>query len=74
MRKILIENEFNVLIHITGKTKFFGCQCFGDCNCGEDFKSQPINFYQVKRKLKKTTNHSTLCEALARWNFVNTLN
>jgi len=75
MKKVIIkQNNYNKLFHITGMTKFFGCQCFGDCSCGDDFKSEPIDFYQVKRNGKKTTNHDSLHEALIRWDFINALN
>jgi len=73
-RRVILENEYNILIHFTGQTRYFGCQCFGDCSCGEDFKSEPIDFYQVKRKGKKTTKHTSIDSAMERWNFVNSLN
>lgn len=73
-RKVLLENDYNILIHFTGQTRFFGCQCFSDCSCGEDFKSEPINFYQVTRKGKKSTSNEDIESAMERWNFLNNLN
>ena len=71
MSKIIVkEDTHNIMYHHTGVTKFTGCQCIKDCTCNEDFISSNYDYYTVKRKNKKTTIHSTLAEALVRWNFV----
>lgn len=69
-KEIIKENELNVMYHHTGITRFTGCQCFGDCSCNEDFKPAKYDYYTVKRKNKKTTNHQTLEAANVRWDFV----
>ena len=69
-KKIIKENELNVMYHHTGITKFTGCQCINDCFCREDFKSSEYDYYTVKRKNKKTTIHKTLEDATLRWDFV----
>lgn len=74
MKEIIEENEYNVIYHHTGKSKFTGCQCFKDCSCSEDFIPGNYDFYTVKRKGKKTTNHYSLEEAKKRFDFVNKLN
>lgn len=38
------------------------------------FVPAPYDYYTVKRIGKKTTTHTTLEEALTRWDFVNALN
>lgn len=73
MRKILKEDEFNVMFHHTGVTRFTGCQCYKDCSCHEDFKPRTYDYYSVNRKNKKTTIHQTLEEANIRWDFVSSL-
>jgi hypothetical protein len=40
------------------------------CSCNEDFKPAKYDYYTVKRKNKKTTNHQTLEDANVRWDFV----
>lgn len=72
-KKIIKENNLNVMYNHTGTTSFSGCQCFKNCSCNEDFKSSSYNYYTVKRKNKKTTFHQTLEEANARWDFLNNL-
>lgn len=73
MKNIILENEKNTLIEHKGFTKFKGCQCFKDCTCHEDFTPEFYNYFTVKRKIKKTTYHDNLKEAMIRWDFVNTL-
>ena len=72
-KKIIKENELNIMYHHTGMSTRGGCQCFKDCSCYEDFKPAPYDYYTVKRKNKKTTFHQTLEGALERWEFVLTL-
>lgn len=72
-KKALKQNDNNILFHHTGMTSRPGCQCYGDCACHEDWVSVPYSYYTVKRINKKTTTHTTLEEALIRWEFVNTL-
>lgn len=69
-KEIIKENELNVMYHHTGTTRFAGCQCFRDCSCNEDFTPAYYDYYTVKRKSKKTTNHRTLEDANVRWAFV----
>lgn len=69
-KKIIKENENNIMYHHTGTTRFTGCQCFKDCSCNEDFKPAKYDYYTVLRKGKKTTNHQTLEEANVRFEFV----
>lgn len=72
-RKIIKENEFNVMYHHIGVTRFTGCQCYRDCTCNEDFKPANYDYYTVVRKNKKTTNHQTLEDANTRWDFLSSL-
>jgi hypothetical protein len=69
-RKVIKEDELNVLYHHTGITRFRGCQCIKDCSCNEDFKPSNYDYYTVVRKGKKTTFHNTLQEAEIRWDYV----
>ena len=73
-KKIIKENELNAMYHHTGMTRFRGCQCFRDCSCREDFKSEHYDYYTVVRKNKKTTNHHSEEDANIRWDFVSALN
>jgi hypothetical protein len=72
-KEIIRESDKNIMYHRTGVTKFTGCQCQNDCTCHEDFTPKEYSYYQVKRKNIKTTNHATIEEAEARWNFVESL-
>lgn len=72
-KTIVKENDLNVMFHLTGVTSFRGCQCFKDCDCSQNFKPAPYDFYSVQRKNLKTTHHKTLQEAETRWDLVNTL-
>lgn len=72
-RKIVEQNDHNILYHHTGMTAYTGCQCYGDCGCSDSFKPAPYNYYTVKRIGKKVTTHGTLEDALIRWEFVQSL-
>ena len=50
IKKVIKENELNVMYHHTGITRFTECQCFNDCSCKEDFKPTNYDYYTVKRK------------------------
>jgi hypothetical protein len=52
-KKILEDNEKYTFAHWTGNTKFTGCQCIKDCYCANNFISESVNHYTVKRKLGK---------------------
>jgi hypothetical protein len=75
MRTVIEETELYTLSHMTGKTKFRGCQCFKDCTCNEDFKSEDYDYYTVKKKFNKvkTTNHGTIEDARIRIEFLKTI-
>ena len=72
-RKVITQNDHNILYHHTGMTTLPGCQCYGDCGCHDNWIPQPYDYYTVKRIGKKTTTHTTLEEALIRWEFVQSL-
>lgn len=72
-KRIVFDNEKNIMFHHTGITRYTGCQCFGDCSCMEDFKPKEYDYYTVVRKGKKTTWHQDINSANERWEYVNTL-
>lgn len=72
-KRIVFDNEKNIMFHHTGITRYNGCQCFGDCSCREDFKPKEYDYYTVVRKGKKTTWHQDVSSANERWEYVNTL-
>ena len=65
----LEESKKYQIKHYTGNTEFPGCQCYTNCLCKEDFKSEVINEYSItiynltsKRPKSKTKRYNTLEE------------
>jgi len=48
--------------HRIGYTEFTGCQCWKDCDCKSEFKSNNFDNYSITRtgKKHKLTIHDTL--------------
>lgn len=68
MRTIIEDTKDYRVYHHTGMTRYRGCQCFGDCSCRENFKSEPYDYYTVKKKFNKhkTTVHGNLEQVKSR--------
>ena len=68
MKTIIEHTKDYTVYHHKGNTKFNGCQCFKDCTCNEDFKSESYNYYSVRKNFNKhkTTIHATLKDVAIR--------
>ena len=73
-KQIVKQLDDKKMVHHYGMTRFQGCQCYKDCTCNNDFKSEPFDYYTVVRRIgskkQKTTLHSTIEEAEERWKFI----
>jgi len=64
-KKDIESNDQYEIRYYTGNTVFKGCQCYSDCNCRNDFKSQVVDHYTLtvlKKKKSKTFYYNTLEE------------